>query len=135
MVKLNDVIDVLEIYIGDAEGSCQFHFNLKTEEFIYSMIGIDDSGEDLYADEEVYLPFYHDIYSSQIIVAFIESIDNTETQNRMFHIFEGTGKYRRIKEYFHVSGLIDHYYSFKYDYLKVEAIKWCEEHDIPYIDQ
>ncbi|MBU1141430.1 MAG: hypothetical protein KKG64_02785 [Firmicutes bacterium] len=134
MVKLKDVIEVLDIYSGDVEGFFQFYFNLKTDKFIYSSIDSGADDEYLYDDEELYLPFYHEIYSSQIINAFIESIQDFGIQDHMFQIFNGRGKYHRIKEYFYSAGLIDRYYAFKDAYLKNEAIKWCEDHQISYID-
>ena len=132
MVKIDDVIEALEIFITDGDHSTQIYYNLKTFAFEYIPTIYSDSTFEEYEDETTFLPFYHDLYSSEIIKAFIDTISDSRIRGYMNQLFNGKGKYRRIKEYIYHLGIIDDYYTFTHDYLKREAYRWCEENNIPY---
>ncbi|GHU68045.1 hypothetical protein FACS1894184_09110 [Clostridia bacterium] len=47
---------------------------------------------------------------------------------------QGKGAFRRFKDTMRYVGLEDEWYRFKDAAYKLKAIEWCDENEIPYID-
>ncbi len=133
------MIDLKElmIHIEDTSNSSSLNevfYNPKSNEYFFWYDGYepaeDEDLEDYYCSDE-WRSISVNPFSSNLFESFIYT-QNSQIQNRLFNIFHGKGKYRRIKDQFYNLGIMDEFYEFKNNYIKQLAIEWCKSNNIKY---
>lgn len=134
MVRLSKIIEGLEMV--DDISDC--YYNPEKSEIFLSNIG---EYEDLSEDEidelfekSIILPTQYEINEYQIIVDFIETIDNDKVKEELQRVIQGKGAFRRFKDYCFEANIIQDWYEFKEQKYKEIAIKWCIDNELQYID-
>ena len=134
MVKLSKIIEGLEMV--DDISDC--YYNPENDEIFLSNIG---EYEDLSEDEidelfekSIILPTQYEINEYQIIVDFIETIDNEKIKEELQRAIQGKGAFRRFKDYCFQANIIQDWYKYKEQKYKEIAIKWCLDNELQYID-
>ncbi|MBQ3414699.1 MAG: hypothetical protein IJH39_04980 [Clostridia bacterium] len=132
MVTLSKIIDGLEMV--DDMTDC--YYNPEKDEIFLSNIG---EYEDLTEDEidelfeaSIILPTQYEINEYQIMVDFIETIDNLEIKNNLQRLIHGKGAFRRFKDYCIEMGIIQDWYDFRDKKYKGIAIAWCKQNELEY---
>ena len=135
MLRLNQIIEFTDMVRSSPYGEYQIWINLRTQEteVINQMLAtseeIDEFGPERSSEWILFRP---EIYDSTLIESFIGTIHDGELRNLMYDLFQGRGKYRRIKTYFARSGLLERFYRYENAYVRNVAIEWCRTHGIPY---
>ena len=132
MVTLSKIIDGLEMV--DDMTDC--YYNPEKDEIFLSNIG---EYEDLTEDEidelfeaSIILPTQYEINEYQIMVDFIETIDNLEIKNNLQRLIHDKGAFRRFKDYCIEMGIIQDWYDFRDKKYKEIAIEWCKQNELEY---
>ena len=132
MVTISKIIDGLEMV--DDMTDC--YYNPEKDEIFLSNIG---EYEDLTEDEidelfeaSIILPTQHEINEYQIMVDFIETIDNLEIKNNLQRLIYGKGAFRRFKDYCVEMNIIQEWYKYRDEQYKEIAIEWCKENELKY---
>lgn len=132
MVTLSKIIDGLEMV--DDMTDC--YYNPEKDEIFLSNIG---EYEDLTEDEidelfeaSIILPTQHEINEYQIMVDFIETIDNLEIKNNLQRLIYGKGAFRRFKDYCVEMNIIQEWYKYRDEQYKEIAIEWCKQNELEY---
>lgn len=79
-----------------------------------------------------YNPEKDEINEYQIMVDFIETIDNLEIKNNLQRLIHGKGAFRRFKDYCIEMGIIQDWYDFRDKKYKEIAIAWCKQNELEY---
>lgn len=113
MVNLEKVIEGLEMV--DDITDC--YYNPETDEIFLSNIGevenlSEDELDELF-EKSIILPTQYEINEYQIMVDFIEKIDNLEVKNNLQRLIQGKGAFRRFKDYCLEMNIIQDWYDFK----------------------
>lgn len=132
MVTISKIIDGLEMV--DDMTDC--YYNPEKDEIFLSNIG---EYEDLTEDEidelfeaSIILPTQHEINEYQIMVDFIETIDNLEIKNNLQRLIYGKGAFRRFKDYCVEMNIIQEWYKYRDEQYKEIAIEWCKQNELKY---
>jgi hypothetical protein len=132
MVTLSKIIEGLEMV--DDMTDC--YYNPEKDEIFLSNIG---EYEDLTEDEidelfeaSIILPTQHEINEYQIMVDFIETIDNLEIKNNLQRLIYGKGAFRRFKDYCVEMNIIQEWYKYRDEQYKEIAIEWCKQNELEY---
>ena len=132
MVTISKIIDGLEMV--DDMTDC--YYNPEKDEIFLSNIG---EYEDLTEDEidelfeaSIILPTQHEINEYQIMVDFIETIDNLEIKNNLQRLIYGNGAFRRFKDYCVEMNIIQEWYKYRDEQYKEIAIEWCKQNELEY---
>lgn len=132
MVTISKIIDGLEMV--DDMTDC--YYNPEKDEIFLSNIG---EYEDLTEDEidelfeaSIILPTQHEINEYQIMVDFIETIDNLEIKDNLHRLIQGKGAFRRFKDYCFDENIIQDWYKYRDERYKEIAIEWCKENELKY---
>jgi len=129
VVKITDIMEAIELsFASNIDPVITPYYDMVNQKVVF----LEDTELESLTDDNRYISFYLDIYSSTIIESFILSINDSMIQNRMFDVFRGKGKYSRIKNYFYDLGIERNYYKFRDDYIKDLAIQWCQDHHVSY---
>ncbi len=132
MVTLSKIIEGLEM-VNDID-DC--YYNPKKDEIFLSNIGeyeelSEDEIDELF-EESLILPIQYEINEYQIMVDFIEKIDNLEIKNNLQRLIQGKGAFRRFKDYCLEINIIQDWYDFKEQKYKEIAINWCKQNELKY---
>lgn len=132
MVNLEKVIEGLEMV--DDITDC--YYNPETDEIFLSNIGevenlSEDELDELF-EKSIILPTQYEINEYQIMVDFIEKIDNLEVKNNLQRLIQGKGAFRRFKDYCLEMNIIQDWYDFKEQKYREIAINWCEQNELKY---
>lgn len=132
MVTISKIIDGLEMV--DDMTDC--YYNPEKDEIFLSNTG---EYEDLTEDEidelfeaSIILPTQHEINEYQIMVDFIETIDNLEIKNNLQRLIYGKGAFRRFKDYCVEMNIIQEWYKYRDEQYKEIAIEWCKQNELEY---
>lgn len=132
MVSLEKIIEGLEM----VDNIIDCYYNLEKDEIFLSNIG---EYEDLTEDEidkifekSIILPTQYEINEYQIMVDFIETIDNKKVKEELQRLIQGKGAFRRFKDYCFESSIIQEWYKFKEKRYKEIAIEWCKQNELEY---
>ena len=132
MVTISKIIDGLEMV--DDMTDC--YYNPEKDEIFLSNIG---EYEDLTEDEidelfeaSIILPTQHEINEYQIMVDFIETIDNLEIKNNLQRLIQGKGAFRRFKDCCFEMNIIQEWYNYRDKRYKEIAIDWCKQNELEY---
>lgn len=138
---------ILESMVLLLEGQNIF-FNKKTHERIYDNTDMDDviywEGKLITKDEMldevegnddwILMPIKWEIHDWDIMRQFCESIKNDKICDDCMDSIRGKGAFARFKRFTNYYNLREQWDDFQFKAYKKIAIKWCEEHDLEYID-
>lgn len=132
MVSLEKIIEGLEMVDNIAD----YYYNPEKDEIFISNIGeyeelTEDEIDELF-EKSIILPTQHEINEYQIIVDFIETIDNLEIKSNLQRLIQGKGAFRRFKDYCFESNIIQDWYKYKEEKYKEIAIEWCKQNELEY---
>ena len=132
MVTLSKIIDGLEM----VDDIVDCYYNPEKDEVFLSNIGeygdlTEDEIDELF-EESIILPTQYEINEYQIMVNFIETIDNLEIKSNLQRLIQGKGAFRRFKDYCFESNIIQDWYDYKEEKYKEIAIDWCRQNKLEY---
>lgn len=85
-------------------------------------------------EKSIILPTQYEINEYQIIVDFIDTIDNEKLKTELQRLIQGKGAFKRFKDYCFESNIIQDWYKYKEQRYKEIAIDWCNENGLKYKD-
>lgn len=135
MLKLDQIIEFMDMIRGSLYGEYQIWINVKTDETeVYNEIMTPSEETDDFRHEgsPEWILFRPEIYDSNIVESFIATVGDKGLRDLMYDLFQGRGKYRRIKTYFARAGLLERYYRHETEYVRNAAIKWCHDNGVPF---
>ena len=86
------------------------------------------------SDDYVKLPSKYEIHDYSIMQNFGESIENEHASYQILNSIKGSGAFRKFRSTIDRLNLTKHWYVFKENAYYEIAAEWCEDNDIPYID-
>lgn len=92
----------------------------KKDEIFLSNIG---EYEELSEDE---------IDEYQIMIDFIDTIDNIEIKDNLHRLIQGKDSFRRFKDYCTEMDIIQDWYKYRDEQYKEIAIDWCKQNELEY---
>ena len=69
-----------------------------------------------------------------MMVDFAETVSDVHKKDKLLIALQGKGAFRRFKDTLHYVELTDEWHAFKKQAYVEIARNWCEEMEIPYID-
>ncbi|MCF7924813.1 MAG: hypothetical protein K9L64_06910 [Candidatus Izimaplasma sp.] len=93
----------------------------------------DDLLDTLVDEDEEYHQIVVPSFSNEMYISFFKSLDQELFEECMV-VFQGQGKYRRIKDFLSLKNKIDAFYQYKDEYCFNMAKKYCIDNNIPYDD-
>ena len=132
MVTLSKIIDGLEM-VNDM---IDCYYNPEKDEIFLSNIEeygdlTEDEIDELF-EESIILPTQYEINEYQMMVDFIDTIDNLEIKNNLQRLIQGKGAFRRFKDYCVEMNIIQDWYKFRNEKYKELAIDWCKQNELEY---
>lgn len=132
MVTLSKIIDGLEM----VDDIVDCYYNPEKDEVFLSNIGeygdlTEDEIDELF-EESIILPTEYEINEYQMMVDFIDTIENLEIKNNLQKLIQGKGAFRRFKDYCFESNIIQDWYDYKEEKYKEIAIEWCRQNKLEY---
>ena len=132
MVSLEKIIEGLEM----VNNIVDCYYNPEKDEIFLSNIGEHDNFTEDEIDElfesSIILPTQYEINEYQIMVDFIDTINNFEVKNNLQRLIQGKGAFRRFKDYCFQTNIIQAWYDFKEQKYKEIAINWCKQNELRY---
>ena len=132
MVTLSKIIDGLEM----VDDIVDCYYNPEKDEVFLSDIGeygdlTEDEIDELF-EESIILPTQYEINEYQMMVDFIDTIENLEIKNNLQKLIQGKGAFRRFKDYCFEMDIIQDRYKFRDERYKEIAIDWCKQNELEY---
>jgi hypothetical protein len=87
--------------------------------------------ETLVDEDETYTFINVPSFSNDMYASFFSTLDN-ELFEECTVIFNGPGKYRRIKDFLYLKNVLNDFYNYKNNYCKKIAKQYCINHHIDY---
>ena len=133
MVTLLKIIEGLEM----VDNIVDCYYNPNKDEIFLSNIG---DHKDLSVDEidelfgeSIILPTQYEINEYQIMVDFIDTIENPEINSNLQRLIQGKGAFRRFKDYCNRMNIIQEWYEYRDKRYKEIAIDWCRKNELEYM--
>lgn len=131
-VTLSKIIEGLEM-VNEID-DC--YYNPEKDEIFLSNIGeyeelTEDEIDELF-EESIILPTQYEMNEYQIIVDFIDTIDNEKLKTELQRLIQGKGAFRKFKDYCFESNIIQDWYKYKEQRYKEIAIEWCKQNELEY---
>ena len=132
MVTLSKIVEGLEM----VDDIIDCYYNPERNEIFLSNIGeceelTEDEIDELF-EESIILPTQYEINEYQIMIDFIDTIDNLEIKENLHRLIQGKGAFRRFKDYCFESNIIQELYKYKEQKYKEIAIEWCKQNELEY---
>lgn len=132
MIDLEKIIEGLEM----VDNIVDCYYNPEKDEIFLSNIGeyeelTEDEIDELF-EKSIILPTQHEINEYQIMLDFIETIDNLEIKSNLHRLIQGKGAFRRFKDYCFEIDIIQKWYDFRDKRYKEIAIDWCKQNELEY---
>ena len=132
MVTLSKIVEGLEM----VDDIIDCYYNPERNEIFLSNIGEceelkEDEIDELF-EESIILPTQYEINEYQIMIDFIDTIDNLEIKENLHRLIQGKGAFRRFKDYCFESNIIQEWYKYKEQKYKEIAIEWCKQNELEY---
>lgn len=132
MVTLSKIIDGLEM----VDDMVDCYYNSEKDEIFLSNIGeygdlSEDEIDELF-EESIILPTQYEINEYQMMVDFIDTIENLEIKNNLKRLIQGKGAFRRFKDYCFEMDIIQDWYKYRDEKYKEIAIDWCKQNQLEY---
>ncbi|MGS0972964.1 MAG: hypothetical protein ACVCEJ_07015 [Candidatus Izemoplasmataceae bacterium] len=129
MIILRNLVDFIE----DAQEHLYDRSVLYFPKKHFCMTYTDDLLDLLVDKDDEYIVIIVPSFSNDMYTAFFQTLDQ-ELFEECTVIFQGRGKYRRIKDFLFLKNQMDAFYEHKENYCFNVAKKYCIDHDIPYDD-
>lgn len=131
-VTLSKIIEGLEM----VDNIVDCYYNPEKDEIFLSNIGeyeelTEDEIDELF-EKSIILPTQYEINEYQIMVDFIDIIDNEDLKEELRRLIQGKGAFRRFKDYCFESNMIQDWYKYKEQKYKEIAIEWCRQNELEY---
>lgn len=132
MVTLAKIIDGLEM----VDDVIDCYYNLSRDEIFLSNVGeneelTEDEIDELF-EQSIILPTKYEINEYQIMVDFIDTIEDDEIKKYFQRLIQGKGAFRRFKDYCIEIDLIKNWYDYKNEKFRKIAIDWCNKNGFKY---
>ena len=132
MVTLSKITDGLEMVDNIAD----YYYNPEKDEIFISNIGeyeelTEDEIDELF-EKSIILPTQYEINEYQIMVDFIDTIEDDEIKKYFQRLIQGKGAFRRFKDYCIEIDLIKNWYDYKNEKFRKIAIDWCNKNGFKY---
>lgn len=132
MVTISKIIDGLEMV--DDMTDC--YYNPEKDEIFLSNIGeyeelTEDEIDELF-EKSIILPTQYEINEYQIMLDFIDTLDNLEIKDNLHRLIQGKGAFRRFKDYCVEMNIIQEWYKYRDEQYKEIAIEWCKQNELEY---
>lgn len=132
MVSLEKIIEGLEM----VDNIVDCYYDPEKDEIFLSNIGeyeelTEDEIDELF-EKSIILPTKYEINEYQIMVGFIDTIDNEKLKIELQTLIQGKGAFRRFKDYCFESNIIQDWYKYKEQKYKEIAIEWCKQNELEY---
>jgi hypothetical protein len=132
MVTLSKIIDGLEM----VDNIVDCYYNQEKDEIFLSNIGeyeklTEDEIDELF-EESIILPIQYEINENQIMLDFIDTIENEKLKAELQKLIQGKGAFKRFKDYCFESNIIQDWYKYKEQKYKEIAIEWCKQNELKY---
>ena len=132
MVTLSKIIEGLEM----VDNMVDCYYNPEEDEIFLSNIGeneelTEDEIDELF-EKSAILPTQYEINEYQIMVGFIDTIDNEKLKTELQRLIQWKGAFRRFKDYCFESNIIQDWYNYKEQKYKEIAIEWCKQNELEY---
>lgn len=132
MIKLDKIIDGLEM----VDDIIDCYYNPERNEIFLSNIGeyeelTEDEIDELF-EKSIILPTQYEINEYQIMLDFIDTLDNLEIKDNLHRLIQGKGAFRRFKDYCFDENIIQDWYKYRDERYKEIAIEWCKENELKY---
>ena len=131
-VKLSEVIDGLDFTNDEIE----YYYNPTNGEIFMSNIvdyeNLNEDELDELFEKSIMLPTRYDINEYEMMVDFVETIEDTILQNQLYISLNGSGAFRRFKDTCINFDIIDTWYKFRDKKYKELAINWCKDNNIEF---
>ena len=132
MVSLEKIKEGLEM----VDNIVECYYNPEKDEIFLSNIGeyeelTEDEIDELF-EKSIILPTQYEINEYQIMVDFIDTIDNEKLKTELQRLIQGKGAFRRFKDYCFESNIIQDWYKYKEQKYKEIAIEWCKKNELEY---
>ena len=133
MIKLEKIIEGLEM----VDDIIDCYYNPERDEIFLSNTGeyeelTEDEIDELF-EKSIILPTQYEINEYQIMLDFIETIDNLEIKSNLHRLIQGKGAFRRFKDYCFEMDIIQKWYDFRDKRYKEIAIDWCKQNELEYM--
>ena len=130
MVTLSKIIEELEM----VDDIVDCYYNPEKDEVFLSNIGeyeelSEDEIDELF-EASIILPTQYEINEYQMMVDFIETIENKEIKDNLQRLIQGKGAFRRFNDYCLEINIIQDWYDFKEQKYKEIAINWCKQNEL-----
>lgn len=133
VVKLSRIIEGLEM----VDDIVDCYYNSEKDEIFLSNIGeyeeLTEEEIDELFEKSIILPTQYEINEYQIMVDFIETIDNNKIKEELQRLIQGKGAFRRFKDFCNEFNIVQNWYEYKAHKYKEIAIKWCLKNNLKYI--
>ena len=132
MVTLSKIIEGLEM----VDNIVDCYYNPEKDEIFLSNIGeyeelTEDEIDELF-EKSIILPTQYEINEYQIMVDFIDTIEDDEIKKYFQRLIQGKGAFRRFKDYCFDENIIQDWYKYRDERYKEIAIEWCKENELKY---
>ena len=132
MVTSSKTIEGLEM----VDNIVDCYYDPEKDEIFLSNIGeyeelTEDEIDELF-EKSIILPTKYEINEYQIMVGFIDTIDNEKLKIELQTLIQGKGAFRRFKDYCFESNIIQEWYKYKEQKYKEIAIEWCKQNELEY---
>ena len=132
MVTLSKIIEGLEM----VDNIVDCYYNPEKDEIFLSNIGeyeelTEDEIDELF-EKSIILPTQYEINEYQIMLDFIDTLDNLEIKNNLQRLIYGKGAFRRFKDYCVEMNIIQEWYKYRDEQYKEIAIEWCKQNELEY---
>lgn len=133
MIDLEKIIEGLEM----VDNITDCYYNPEKDEIFLSNIGevenlSEDELDELFA-ESIILPTQYEINEYQIMLDFIDTLDNLEIKDNLHRLIQGKGAFRRFKDYCFDENIIQDWYKYRDERYKEIAIEWCKQNELEYM--
>ena len=139
VIKLDLKVAAEEFEMIDSD--MHLFYNIETGKFdFYTDFMLADLSDEMNVekfedDEWIAAPSQWDINKYDIMAEFAETVSDPHKNEMLSIALEGRGAFRRFKNMLCRLDLEDKWYNFKREAHVEIAREWCEENDIPYIDE
>ena len=132
MVTLSKIIEGLEM----VDNIVDCYYNPEKDEIFLSNIGeyeelTEDEIDELF-EKSIILPTQYEINEYQIMLDFIDTLDNLEIKDNLHRLIQGKGAFRRFKDCCFEMDIIQKWYDFRDKRYKEISIAWCKQNELEY---
>lgn len=87
------------------------------------------------SDKYVRIPTNHDIHEWEIMKDFCYTIEDENVMNDLLNAIHGRGAFRMFKDKISHYGIREDWFDFRDKEFAEIAKRWCEKHDLEYIEE